>query len=83
MSDSVGETLIYEEGDICPYSDCGGSLIFPPAKDCFCHICAPCSSCTSVELTCNRCGWTIEDEIIKPEKPVYPDEDFYDPDWRA
>ncbi len=55
----------FEEGDICP--ECkDGKLYYPPADNCSCHICAPCSSCVNVKLTCDKCGY-------EPEEPPYKD----------
>lgn len=46
-----------EEGDTCP--ECKkGKLIWPPTKNCSCHISPPCSSCTNMMLICDECGHT-------------------------
>jgi hypothetical protein len=50
-----------EEGEPCP-TECGGVLIFPPVKNCSCHIRSPCSACVENKLACSECGWTQEEE---------------------
>lgn len=45
----------YEEGDRCP--ECTGTLNYPPAENCSCHINPPCSACTDRLLTCDKCGF--------------------------
>jgi len=46
----------YEEGDKCP--ECGkGTLEYPVADNCSCHINPPCPQCLDVVLTCGECGW--------------------------
>ena len=56
-----------EEGGPCPC--CGGKLKFPPPENCSCHINPPCSSCTSVVLTCEDCGWEDGMEIERGIDP--------------
>jgi hypothetical protein len=51
----------YEEGDSCP--DCEiGTLRYPPANNCSCHLSAPCNSCLDVVLTCDKCGLEVEED---------------------
>ena len=45
-----------EEGDKCGLDGCDGIMGYPPSENCSCHICAPCSSCVDVKLTCQKCG---------------------------
>lgn len=52
-----------EEGDICIICQ-GGTMEFPEPENCSCHIAPPCSSCTSLELTCEKC-FLNESEIIE------------------
>ena len=49
----------FNEGDRCPY--CEGWLHFPEVENCSCHIAPPCRSCTELVLTCDHCGWEVED----------------------
>lgn len=45
-----------EEDDPCPH--CDGVMYLPPVENCWCHISAPCTQCTSNVPECNKCGWT-------------------------
>lgn len=54
---STEATPKIEEGGECPEAGCTGTLFFPPPENCSCHISPPCHSCTSVQLTCDECGW--------------------------
>lgn len=63
------------EGSICP--KCDGTLVYPPVKDCSCHINPPCAACTDSRLTCDKCGWerpdaTQPEEASVPIKPYEP-----------
>lgn len=50
-----------EEGGPCPC--CKGKLEYSQPENCSCHICPPCSQCTSTVLTCEDCGWEEGMEI--------------------
>lgn len=45
-----------EEGDMCPNCE-EGAMEYPPTKNCYCHLSAPCSNCTDKVLTCYNCGY--------------------------
>lgn len=45
-----------EEGDKCPYHDCGGIIELARSGDCTCHIAPPCGACVDSYLRCPRCG---------------------------
>jgi hypothetical protein len=49
------------EGDPCPIEGCDGEMYYPPSENCYCFLVAPCSWCSDVELTCNKCGWEREE----------------------
>lgn len=49
-----------EEGDKCP--ECEGIMYFPKVEGCSCHISPPCHACVSNKLTCNSCGYEVEEE---------------------
>ena len=51
-----------QEGDKCLHSDCLGLMLYSLSENCSCHISPPCSSCTNVRLTCNECGWELNDK---------------------
>lgn len=53
-----------EEGDTCGGKNCSGKMEFPQVENCSCHINPPCHSCTSVKLTCDKCGF-------QPDEPEY------------
>lgn len=52
---------IREEGENC-YRECGGKLEFKEVENCSCHINPPCKACVDNDLTCDQCGWSIDDE---------------------
>lgn len=56
----------WEDGDLCPRSDCFGLLIFKKPVDCSCHVVAPCGACEEVGLECGECKWHPGDEIGEP-----------------
>lgn len=59
-------TTDMDEGGKCP--ECDGVMGFPKVENCSCHITAPCGACTSVKLTCDKCGWEQQErtpEIIE------------------
>lgn len=47
----------YAEGDVCARSGCTGIIASHAVKDCYCHICAPCSNCTAPRNFCPECDW--------------------------
>lgn len=49
-----------EEGDQCPMSRCGGVMVLPVPQDCYCHVVAPCPSCTNNKVQCSECGYSEE-----------------------
>lgn len=49
-----------EEGDVCP--NCiGGTMQIPEVENCSCHVAAPCGQCVANKLTCDTCGYVIEE----------------------
>lgn len=46
--------LSFEEGNPCPCADCPGTLYYPKADNCSCHINPPCSACMDVVLACSE-----------------------------
>ncbi len=48
-----------EEGELCNRDGCQGTMEYPLAENCSCHINPPCSSCTSVLLTCTECHFEV------------------------
>lgn len=53
-------TKFLTEGDKCP--ECEGKMHFPPVEGCYCHISPPCSACTDNKLTCDSCGYEVQEE---------------------
>ena len=52
----------YYEGDICHRDGCDGIIQTAPVENCSCHICPPCSECTSPRNYCNKCEWNAKYE---------------------
>lgn len=49
-------THVWEEGNKCPNTHCSGHIVIDyPDGGCRCHLCAPCSRCTSSFLRCDTC----------------------------
>lgn len=58
-----------EEGDLCPYEDCSGSLEWGEREgDCSCHINPPCHYCVDRPMICAVCGEDPEDCAEPVEK---------------
>jgi hypothetical protein len=59
----------WEDGERCPYSDCGGHLRHEPDGDCACHVLAPCSACVPGRFRCDGCGINpaegVTDDVVK------------------
>lgn len=55
------------EGDTCNRAGCQGVIHTLPVENCSCHICPPCSACTSPRSFCPVCGW---EEANEPPPPV-------------
>ena len=49
-----------EEGDRCPTCK-EGHMIWPKVSQCYCHINPPCYNCENNLLTCDICGFEVED----------------------
>lgn len=60
MTEPFPIALDLEEGSPCPL--CFSPLAYPAAENCSCHIAPPCSSCLSVVLTCEACGFREDDD---------------------
>ncbi len=59
-----------EPGDTCNRSGCKGTLDTTEPDGCYCHICPPCSACTSVRVWCQTCGWDEMNDKDDAEKPA-------------
>ena len=57
----TSDTVI-QEGFECP-NKCGGTLVYPVAEHCTCHLSAPCCACLDEWLHCDLCGWEEGDEV--------------------
>lgn len=51
------------EGDKCERNNCQGVIETHPSDNCSCHLCAPCSSCTTPRNFCPKCGWEECDDV--------------------
>lgn len=51
-----------EKGQICNRDGCKGIIDEEEKGSCSCHICPPCSACTTPLEVCRECGWTARDE---------------------
>jgi hypothetical protein len=77
------------EGDVCKRNGCKGIIVRQDDIDgyssCSCHIVAPCSHCTDLDLYCTECDWQLRNEDdgrlrfpAPPNKPtVTPASDPY------
>lgn len=54
--------LGYFEGDKCARDGCGGIIELEEAKNCSCHLSAPCSSHANADMWCSECGWRAADD---------------------
>lgn len=50
----------FDEGDMCPDSQCDGRLSTKPTENCSCHISPPCSACLDAPLICDACAMEID-----------------------
>lgn len=64
----------YCEGDTCNRRGCAGVIDSHPAKDCSCHLSAPCSACTSPRNFCPECDWQESEEQIINDYVVQVDQ---------
>lgn len=66
------DALGYTEGETCGRNGCAGVLLEHEAKGCYCHLCAPCSSCTSPRAYCPECDWhEANDPLVVMEAVAY------------
>lgn len=52
-------------GEVCGRDGCPGIIAEHEAREgegCTCHLCAPCSYCTTSRAYCPVCGWEASDE---------------------
>ena len=56
---SIGILIGYEECGACP--ECGGLLCYEPDGPCTCHINPPGSACITSILTCDSCGFEVDE----------------------
>ena len=54
----------YSEGDVCARDGCQGVIALEQAKDCSCHISAPCWNHENADMHCNDCGWRAADDPL-------------------
>lgn len=64
MSENVGFT----EGETCNRDGCKGLIEEHEKEGCSCHICPPCSACTSPRGYCSECGWEEREDPIPETK---------------
>jgi len=50
-----------QEGEHCPFDDCGGVMRIDDVENCSCHISPPCAGCTNAPLVCSECGYEYEE----------------------
>lgn len=62
-----------EEGSRCARWGCSGVIKVEQVENCSCHISPPCGQCTSVGLTCPKCGWRSEDDVVINDSVVNVD----------
>lgn len=51
------------EGEICNRRECNGVIAVHPIEGCSCHICPPCSACTTPNEYCPVCDWQAKDDV--------------------
>ena len=50
-----------EEGAYCNRDECDGRMGWPTVEGCSCHISPPRGACENSPLTCDQCGYEVDE----------------------